>query len=222
MNVTVNRMILSFKDMPRLAEQCEKTVLLLRHSMRETLNNGIDPGLTAEGADYARQCGTFLAGMKEVSFGASPRKRTFETAQGLQNGGGFPVSEIETYPEISELGLFSHPENLAAMLKDGSLAEVLRSYFTTGKAPGTVDLEEYARGLSDFLTQSRFKSRNTILLSHDIVCVSLLLPRRVYPFKLDDWCGYIQGGALLCSKGQWQLHYIVPDAADRKQHALFV
>ena len=87
MKTIIHTQILSFKDMPILAKQYDRTVLLLRHSMRESLNNGMDPGLTPEGRNYALQCGSFLTGLEEVSFGSSPRKRTIETAQALQQDG---------------------------------------------------------------------------------------------------------------------------------------
>ena len=222
MKLIVPTEILSFNDMPRLAEQFDRTVLLLRHSMRETLNHGLDPGLTEEGRNYALQCGKLLTGLADVSFGASPRKRTIETAQALQQGGELGDSDVDIYTEIQDTALFSRPENLALSLQNGNLPEILEKYFTTGKAPGTLDLADYSDKLLNFLAETKFKTRNTILLSHDIICASLLLPQKAYPFKLDDWCGYIQGGALLFSEETCHLHYIVPSADNRKKSALFV
>jgi hypothetical protein len=222
MKLVVNTEILSLSDIPFLAEKFDKTVLLLRHSMRETLNHGLDPGLTAEGRNYALQCGKLLTGLADVSFGASPRKRTIETAQALQEGGKLGNSEIDIYTEIQDTALFTHPENLALSLQNGNLPEILKEYFSTGKAPGTIDLEVYSGNLLNFLIETKFKTRNTILLSHDIICASLLLPQKVYPFKLDDWCGYIQGGALLLSGETCHLYYIVPSVENRKKSALFI
>ena len=222
MKLVISTRILSFNDMPELSKQFDRTVLLLRHSMRETLNHGLDPGLTAEGRDYALQCGKLFTGLTDVSFGASPRKRTIETAQALQEGGVLGNSEIDIYTGIQDTSLFSRPENLALSLQQGNLPEILGKYFTEGKAPGTIDLADYSEQLLNFLTETKFKTKNTILLSHDIICASLLLPHKVYPFKLDDWCGYIQGGALLFSGENCYLHYIVPSAANRKKSALFV
>ena len=222
MQVIVNTEILSFSDMPLLAEKFDKTVLLLRHSMRETLNHGLDPGLTVEGKNYALQCGKLLTGLADVSFGSSPRKRTIETAQALQQGGELGNSVIDIYTEIQDTALFTRPENLALSLQNGNLPEILEKYFSAGKAPGTLDLAVYSEQLLNFLAQTKFKTRNTILLSHDIICASLLLPQKVYPFKLDDWCGYIQGGALLFSGDACCLHYIVPSVEKRQKSALFV
>lgn len=222
MKLAVHTEILSFNDMPHLAEQFDRTVLLLRHSMRETLNHGLDPGLTAEGRNYALQCGKLLSGLADVSFGASPRKRTIETAQALQQGGKLGNSGIAVHTEIQDTALFTRPENLALSLQNGNLPEILEQYFTTGKAPGTLDLADYSEKLLNFLAGTKFRTRNTILLSHDIICASLLLPQKVYPFKLDDWCGYIQGAALLITDDTCHLHYIVPSAEERQKSALFV
>ena len=57
----------------------------------------------------------------------------------------------------------------------------------------------------------------------DILLVALLSVYEVYPFKLDDWCGYVQGAALFRDKnGAWSIAYAVPDAAHRQKYALFV
>lgn len=222
MKLVVHTEILSFSDMPFLAENFDRTVLLLRHSMRETLNHGLDPGLTAEGKNYALQCGKLLTGLADVSFGSSPRKRTIETAQALQTGGKLGNSAIDIYTEIQDTALFTRPENLALSLQNGNLPEILKEYFSTGKAPGTLDLADYSEKLLNFLAGTKFRTRNTILLSHDIICAALLLPQKVYPFKLDDWCGYIQGAALLFSGDSCHLYYIVPSAENRQKSALFV
>ena len=222
MKLDINKKILSFNEIPSQAEAAEKSVILLRHSMRQSLCHGADPGLTPEGTDYALQCGSFLTGLSEAGFGASPRLRTIETAQALQSGGGFPETEIAICPEIRDTSLFSKPENLEIFIKDGTLTSRLQEYFTTGKADGMIDLAVYSENLLKFLTSSKFQSKNTILTSHDIVCASLLLPLDIYPFKLDDWCGYIQGAALFFAQGKWQVFYTVPDAANRQKYALFI
>ena len=126
MKLAVHTEILSFNDMPHLAEQFDRTVLLLRHSMRETLNHGLDPGLTAEGRNYALQCGELLSGLADVSFGASPRKRTIETAQALQQGGKLGNSGIAVHTEIQDTALFTRPENLEIAIKSGKVPEILK------------------------------------------------------------------------------------------------
>ena len=46
---------------------------------------------------------------------------------------------------------------------------------------------------------------------------------KVYPFVMNDWCGYIQGAALFRSRqGGWSIYYTVPDAANRPKTAVFV
>jgi len=224
MELKVEEGILSFGEIPGLSEASEKTVLLLRHSFRKSLNDGTyDPPLTEEGAEYARNCGALLAGWKDVSFGASPRIRARQTAEELRRGGGFPEEEMRVYPEIGDTAMFTRPEYLDLALASGGIAEKLNSYFSTGRAPNMIDLPVFARGLLDFLTGMDFGRKNAVLATHDILLVALLSVYEVYPFKLDDWCGYVQGAALFRDKnGAWSIAYAVPDASHRQKYALFV
>ena len=60
--LNVNRTIISFREIPDISEAAHKSRLLLRHSYRESLQGGnLDPGLTAEGWDYAVQWKTVWA-----------------------------------------------------------------------------------------------------------------------------------------------------------------
>jgi hypothetical protein len=86
-----------------------------------------------------------------------------------------------------------------------------------------IDLKDYASGLADFLTQTEFEKKNVILASHDIVLIALLTYFKVYPFREDDWFGYVQGALLSSnSAGQWTISYAVPDKENRKECKLFV
>lgn len=218
--------ILSFAEIPALAEKSRRSVLLLRHSIRESLVNGnYDPGLTVEGRKYAVDCGKLLTGLKDVSFGASPRQRTIETAQALIEGGNFPVSQetIRPCPEIYDHSMFESPQALEQAIDNGTIPMLFHQYFATGKAEGMIDAELFVAGLLDFLTKSEFKTKNTILCTHDIVIVTLLYFSKVRLFTPDDWCGYVQGAALFQENDDsWRLAYTVPDAASRQPYSLFV
>jgi len=224
MALHIEKNILSFGDIPRLAASSRKTVLLVRHSFRQSLNDGTyDPPLTREGTEYARSCGAFLAGLGETAFGTSPRLRARQTAEELMRGGGFPEEEMRVYPEIGDTAMFTRPEYLDAALASGGIAEKLKSYFSTGKAPNMIDLPVFARGLLAFLTETDFGRKNAVLATHDILLVALLSVYEVYPFRLDDWCGYVQGAALFRGEnGDWSIAYAVPDAEHRRKYALFV
>ena len=215
----VNKKIISFNEIPALAEKASKSVLLVRHSYRESLQGGnLDPGLTEEGWEYAVACGRFLKGLKEVCFGASPRKRTFQTVQALIEGGelGPGDSFIEACPRLHDTSLFSPPEMLGVTVADNTLVPLLRKYYATGSAPSMIDLKDY-------LTQTEFEKKNVILASHDIVLIALLTYFKVYPFREDDWFGYVQGAFLFAdSTGQWTIAYAVPDKENRKECKLFV
>lgn len=222
----INKEILSFKDIPSMMENSGRSILLIRHSYRESLKNGnIDPGLTAEGWDYAVECGRFLKGIKEVCFGASPRKRTLQTVQGLMEGGelGDSTSNLTAYPQLYETALFSSPEALDISLENNTLPRLLKTFFTTGSAPTMVGMKEFAEKLADFLTGTEFEKKNVILASHDIILMTLLLHYEVYAFHEEDWCGYVQGAFLHQDmEGNWTLSYTVPDKENRKKHRLFV
>ena len=222
--IHIHKEILSFSDMPEIAARSEKTVLLIRHSVRESLQNGShDPGLTVEGREYARQCGTFLRGMKDVCFGSSFRKRTIETVEAIIEGAEFEPSEIKLYPMIYDTAQFYRPEDLDITIDNGDIASLLKQYYTTGQADRMVPLPEYHRNLLAFLTTTAFEKKNVILATHDIILIALLTYFKVYPFREDDWCGYVQGAFFhQDQKGVWTISYAVPDKNNRPQCKLFV
>lgn len=223
MDLRVGNKIMSFREIPVLAAGAEKSVLLLRHSMRESLTHGTDPVLTPEGTAFAHRCGRLLAGLPEAGFGASPRKRAILTAEALKQEISPAPAETVIFPEIADTAMFMRPDLLDAALKKHNIPEILQQYFTTGHAEGLIDRKDFASGLLKFLTNTEFKSRNTILISHDILIVCLLTYLKVYPFVMSDWCGYIQGAALFRShEGGWSIYYTVPDAANRPKTAVFV
>lgn len=57
---------------------------------------------------------------------------------------------------------------------------------------------------------------------HDIVIAVLLSALKVYDFKPDDWCGYVQGAFLYLQNGTWNIAYSVPDVKNRPRTELFV
>ena len=222
----VNREIISFKDIPAITEKSQKSVLLIRHSYRKSLQNGNpDPELTPEGWDYAVQCGSFLKGMKDVCFGSSPRRRTLQTIEGIIKGGelGNEESIIKPYPCLHDTAMFSPPEELMRTVEDHTLPQLLRTYYATGKAPSMIDLPDFAENLASFLTTTKFEKKNVILATHDIILIALLTYFKVYPFREDDWCGYVQGAFFHQDQaGKWTIAYAVPDKDNRPKCKLFV
>ena len=223
MDFRVENKILSFREIPGRAAGAERSVLLLRHSMRESLTHGTDPVLTSEGTAFARQCGRLLSGFQNAGFGASPRKRAILTTEALKQEISPAPAETAIFPEISDTAMFMKPDLLDVALKKHNIPDILQEYFTTGHAEGLIDRKDFASGLLQFLTNTDFQKRNTILITHDILIVCLLTQLKVYPFVMDDWCGYIQGAALFrSSDGTWSIYYTVPDAENRPKTAVFV
>ena len=223
--IQVCHRILSFREVAAWAEKGVSVRLLLRHSMRRSLTEGtLDPGLTPEGTEYALACGKLLAGLKDLTVGSSPRLRCHETAQCLIRGGDLPVVEpVRNCAEIGDDAMFLSRETLEELLCSDHVKETLETYYATGSAPGMKPLCCFAEDLTSFLTETDFGKKNVLFLTHDILCVALLLYWKVYPFRQDDWMGYIQG---VCfwqeSEKVWNIAYVVPDASERAKSILFV
>ena len=222
--IKANTDIISFNEIPALSEAAERSVFLVRHSMRESLKNGnLEPGLTPEGHSYAIECGRKLAGWQNVSYGASPRRRTMETMRDLIKGAGLPEAEITPCPAIYDAAMYNSEEDFSSFLEHHDVSAILKLYYSTGNAPGMVDLNEFSAKLITFLTQPRPGVKNLLLTSHDIVIVALLQTLGVRQFVLDDWCGYVHGAFLTQhSDGKWQAYYAVPDKENRKKYSLFI
>lgn len=223
--LNVNREIISFKNIPHIADISKRSVLLLRHSYRESLLNGnYDPGLTAEGREFAEKCGTLLKGLKNVCFGASPRKRTIQTVKAIMKGADLGENNyIAEYMQLHDTAMFSPPENLAIFIENGSLQLLLKEYFATGNAPAMINIKDFCDNLTDFLTADDFAKQNVILSTHDIILIALLSFFKVYPFAQNDWCGYVQGAFLYQDMSEkWTISYTVPDAENRELCKLFV
>ena len=221
--------ILSFSEIPAWSEKSGKTVLLLRHSIRESIaaqapEASASVHLTPEGIALAYRCGQLLAPLKSAAFKASPTTRTRETAEQLQLGGNLGNSPIEECKEISDIILFQDIETPKRLLLSNKVPEALHQYYSTGEAEGFYPLSQIAERIFRYLTETDFAASCNILLTHDLVIVSLLKGLNVYPFTLDDWCGFIQGAALFQDPedGVWTVAYTVPDTDHREIARLFV
>ena len=225
-SIAVNREpVVLLGDIPALADASDRTVLVVRHSIRESLRAGsVDPDLTPEGAELARRCGRLLSGLgNDVLFAASPRTRTRRTAQYMMEGGGFPRQDIRDCPELGDLTIFAHPVNFEAMLRTRNTENVMREYFSTGHAEGLKDMRSFAEELLSFLTGTPFPASRTIIVSHDVLAMSILSALGVRRFLVEDWCGYLHGVLLTRGRdGKWAAAYAVPDYDAGKKHRLFV
>lgn len=211
-------------DIPAIADDAARTVLMVRHSIRESLRAGsVDPDLTPEGMDLAMRCGRLLAGLGgDVLFGASPRTRTRRTALCMMKGGGFRPRPVRDCPELGDLTIFSRPVDFEAMLRTHDTENVMRRYFSTGHAEGLKDMRPFAAELLEFLTATPFPAR-AVFVSHDVLAMSILSALGVRTFSVDDWCGYLHGLLLTQDRGgEWTAAYAVPDFDAGKKHRLFV
>ena len=224
-SIAVNREPVLLGSIPALADASDRTVLVVRHSIRESLRAGsVDPDLTPEGAELAIRCGRLLSGLGEdVSFAASPRTRTRRTAQCMMEGGGFPHRDVRDCPELGDLTIFSSPVDFEAMLRTRNTEKVMREYFSTGHAEGLKDMRPFAAELLSFLTGTPFPASRTVIVSHDVLAMTILSALKVRMISIEDWCGYLHG--ILLTRGRdgiWTASYAVPDFDAGKRHRLFV
>lgn len=223
--IAVNREPVLLGSIPALSDASDRTVLVLRHSIRESLRAGsVDPDLTPEGVDLARRCGRLLSGLgDDVMFAASPRTRTRRTAECMIEGGGFPRQPVRDCPELGDLTIFAQPVNFEAMLRTRNTENVMREYYSTGRAEGLKDMRPFAGELLGYLTGTPFPAPCTVIVSHDVLAMSILSALGVRTFSIDDWCGYLHGVLLTRGHdGVWTAAYAVPDYDAGKKHRLFV
>jgi len=223
-SVKVNPVPVLFGAVPSLAERSVRTVLMVRHSIRESLRAAsVDPALTPEGGELARRSGKLLSGLGNVSFGASPRRRTRETAQCLIEGGAFRPQDIRDTPELGDLTIFSRPVDFEAMLRTHNTENVMREYFSTGHADGLKDLRPFAAQIMAFLTEKHSDAPCDVFVSHDVLAMAVLTALGVRTFSIDDWCGYLHGILLTRDgDGVWTAAYTLPDYDSGKKYRLFV
>ena len=223
-SIRINPSSVLFGDIPALAEKSARTVLMVRHSIRESLRAlSIDPILTPEGQELARRCGKLLSGLGDASFGASPRKRTRDTARCLIEGGGFPARDIRDCPEIGDMTIFQHEVDFEAMLRTHNTENVMREYYSTGHAEGLKDMRPFGTQILEFLTADVFGTPCSVFVSHDVLAMAALSALGVRSFSNDDWCGFLHGILLTQDANSvWTAAYTLPDFDAGKKFRLFV
>jgi len=225
-SIRINPEPVLYSRISALAEESDRTVLMVRHSIRESLRAfSIDPALTPEGEELARRCGKLLSGLDgvSVSFGASPRRRTRDTARCLIEGGGFPMRDIRDCPEIGDMTIFQHEVDFEAMLRTHNTENVMREYFSTGHADGLKDMRPFGAQIVEFLTGNVFDTPCSVFVSHDVLAMAALAALGVRTFSNDDWCGFLHGILLTRdADGVWTAAYTIPDFDTGKKFRLFV
>ena len=224
-SVRINSTPVLYSAIPAFTDHSVRTVLMVRHSIRESLRAySVDPALTPEGEALARRCGKLLSGLgNDVSFGASPRRRTRDTARCLIEGGGFRAQDIRDCPEIGDLTIFSREIDFEAMLRTHNTENVMREYFSTGHAEGLKDMHPFGTRILEFLTGDVFDTPCSVFVSHDVLAMAALAAIGVRGFSNDDWCGFLHGILLTRdADGVWTAAYTLPDYDVGKKYRLFV
>ena len=224
-SIRINPAPVFYSAIPALTEQSVRTVLMVRHSIRESLRSvSIDPVLTPEGKELARRCGKLLSGLgQDIPFGASPHIRTRDTARCLIEGGGFRTRDIRDCLEIDDMTIFSHEVDFEAMLQTHNTENVMREYFSTGHAKGLKDMRPFGAQILEFLISEVFDAPCSVFVSHDVLIMAALSAVGVRNFSNDDWCGFLHGILLTRdAEGVWTAAYTIPDFDEGPPYRLFV
>lgn len=198
-----------------------KSVLLMRHSQRPPIapddpSFGNNLGLTERGAEMAKDAGAALRGLPDCVFGASPMRRTRETARHVATSAGYENADIFDVPEIGLNGLFiADPALLFEGYRNEGSVDFTNRYLRTGAAEGYVPVQEGAHEMTRQLTQTDFGGKHAVLTSHDIFIAALLRGLGVGDFDTDYWIGFLHGAGFLQNRsGAWDVYYCVPNLAD--------
>ena len=138
-------------------------------------------------------------------------------------GGGFPARPVMECPELVDTSIFEQETDLAEMLRTRSTETSLREYYSTGHTAGLKDLKPFGESLARYLTETPFATDRTVLVTHDVLIIDILMALGVRTFTPEDWCGYLHGALLTQdSSGAWTAAYAVPDHDEGKTSRLFV
>lgn len=195
-----------------------RCILLMRHAERPKIKEddptfGENLGLTEHGIKTAIACGNTIRGLQDCAFGASPMRRTRETAKHIAIGMQFPQHPVVDIPEAGIPGLWVVDQKLAHRCheKEGAAAFTDR-YLHVGEAEGYRPVAEGARLMTEWLITSDFGARCAVITSHDIFIACLLQGLGVRSFDSASWLGYLQAAALIQdARGSWEAFYCVPD-----------
>ena len=211
--------VIGFKDFSdKLRDQSVKGILFLRHAERPPLEKddptfGAALGITDNGVKMTQSCGKILGSIEGCVFGATPMRRTHETARVLADSMGYSGANIFDAPEAGVAGIYA--ENFAEIHKgyerEGAIP-FTDKYLNTGTASGYVPLKEGTRRICKWLTETDFGGRCTVIVSHDIFIAAILRSLDVGIFDSENWIGFLQAAAFINDKSNmWKVYYCVPD-----------
>ena len=189
------------KDEIRRGARC---ILQVRHAERPKMDPD-DPtfgdalALTDEGVRTARELGKLLAEFRgDVSFCASPLKRTVMTARLIAEGMGVENAAIPT-DELLGNGSFYYddPAEVLEVFKPGNFFKACFEYYATGEQRGFKNLYAASDALEEWLF-ARFTKRLLIATTHDCYIAAFLAARKSVPeFTIENWIRFLDGGAIL-------------------------
>ena len=215
--------MISIQDFRALAEEAGgRCILLMRHAERPKIQEndptfGKNLGITEKGKAMAMECGRILAGWKDCAFGASPMRRTRETARVFAAGMGIENPAIFDAAPAGIPGIWMLDAALVhSQFESLGSAAFTDKYMHGGEADGFRPMPEGTAMMSEWLTGTDFGGRMTLIASHDTIIASYLQGLGVRNFDSQNWLGYMHSAALIESNGAWRAWYCVPDTASYK------
>ena len=191
-------------DVRRELDAGNRVLLLVRHSERPRIDNedttfGESLPLTANGSRMAVAFGEMLRGASDdVSFRASPLRRTVLTAERVAEGMGLAGAEVVRDARIGNGSAFvESARRLWELFRDGSFFEKMEEYMARGVqygfnplGPATDAFEEYALSV--------FTSRLGVFVTHDLYIAAFLHARGVKTdFCFENWPCFLDSAAIV-------------------------
>ena len=197
-----------------LAKPGVRCALQVRHAERPRIDPN-DPSfgdalaLTEEGQRTARLLGEALAAFKdEVTFWASPLRRTTMTAELMAAGMGVESAAIPTDGRIgNETFYFADPAEVLDVFKPENFLNACFEYYRVGEMHAFHNLYEASDKLENWLLE-RLEKKLLVATTHDCYIAAYLAAKNGMEFTRDNWPRFLDGGAT----------FVYPDGS--KKHVL--
>ncbi len=215
--------VFEYEELPSLMENSGYTrcILAMRHAQRPPLNptdatSGHSLPLTEQGEKDAELCGKKLASLPDLSFAASPMRRTILTAQILARAVGEDVTRIQITEEAGMYGVYTlDAERVHKHYFTHSSSEVADMWLNGGGCCGYTPIGKGSRIFFRWLTAHDFGTRNAVLVTHDVFIAAALNGLGIRHITPDNWVGFLHSAVFLQDRqGLWTAAYCVPDKTD--------
>lgn len=181
-----------------------RVILQVRHAERPKMalddpTFGDALPLTKDGETTATALGRILAEFKDdVTFWASPLRRTRMTAACIAAGMGVAGAEIPTDEQLGNGSFFyDDPAEVLKLFKEREFFRACFDYFEQGQLPGLKEIHAAADTCEKWLVE-RLKGRLLVAATHDCYIAAFLSARgAVGKFSRRNWPRFLDGAAII-------------------------